>query len=235
MADNKSITGITPTGIPTVTPTKSNDESKGTAAEAKNALGGTGSLGEQDFLTLLVHQLQNQDPLNPMDPKEFAAELAQFTSVEQLIGINQKLDAQANAPGSVGAMAGFLGTEVVLKGDGVDISKGSGPNLMLDIPEGTQSLRVDFTDENGGVAHSINVDAPEAGNKQLFALQGVGVKDGSYGVRVVSVDSTGRFAEITPKITGTVEGFVVEPEPMLLVGGKQVSLAEVVEVYNGGA
>ena len=49
-------------------------------------------LGQQEFLQLLVAQLQNQDPVNPMDGAQFASQLAQFNSVEQLIGVNQGLN-----------------------------------------------------------------------------------------------------------------------------------------------
>ena len=49
-------------------------------------------MGETQFLQLLVSQMQNQDPMNPMDGKDLAAQLAQFSSVEQLMNINTKLD-----------------------------------------------------------------------------------------------------------------------------------------------
>lgn len=239
MADSK-ITGVGAGVTPTppksaVNPTPVNEAPKSTEPEKKNALGGTGNLGEQDFLTLLVNQLQNQDPLDPMDPKEFSAQLAQFSTVEQLISINKKLDDQSGAPGSVGAMAGFLGTEVVLNGDGgIEVSDGNGPNLLVDIPAGTQSARIDLLDDKGVAVSSLNVDAPEAG-RNLYQLRGLNAPDGNYSLRVVTVDSSGRFGELTPKVTGTVEGFVLEPEPKLLIGGKQVGLEEVVEVYNGAA
>jgi len=239
MADNKTVSGlgagVTPTPIPKVTPTGSTTDTKDTkdsVSAGSVGLSGSGTLGEQDFLTLLVNQLQNQDPLNPLDPKEFAGELAQFSQVEQLIAINKKLDSQGTGS-SAATMAGFLGNEVVLNTEGgIEISGGNGPNLLLDIPAGTQSARVDLLDENGAAVGSFNIEAPDAG-KQVFSLNNTGVLDGKYDVRVVGVDASGKFKEISPKVTGTVEGFVLEPEPKLLIGGKQVGLDEVVEVYKG--
>ena len=55
-----------------------------------NAAGGT--MGKDQFVQLLVTEMKNQDPMNPMDGKDLAAQLAQFSSVEQLMNINTKLD-----------------------------------------------------------------------------------------------------------------------------------------------
>jgi flagellar basal-body rod modification protein FlgD len=54
-------------------------------------LGGT-QLNTQDFITILTAQLQYQDPLNPVDPNQFVGEMAQFGSLNELIGIKQDLD-----------------------------------------------------------------------------------------------------------------------------------------------
>ena len=56
-----------------------------------------GDLGKEDFLTLLVAQLQNQDPMNPEDATEFTAQLAQFSSLEQLFNINESMESLASA------------------------------------------------------------------------------------------------------------------------------------------
>lgn len=62
-----------------------------TATEKKDS-SATAAVDFQNFLTLLTAQLRNQDPLNPADSTEFVAQLAQFTSVEQLVNANNKLD-----------------------------------------------------------------------------------------------------------------------------------------------
>jgi flagellar basal-body rod modification protein FlgD len=55
----------------------------------------TGSLHKDDFLHLLVAQLEHQDPLNPLDNAEFVAQLTQFSSLEQLISIRQAVESSA--------------------------------------------------------------------------------------------------------------------------------------------
>ncbi len=70
--------------------TNTNNSSNTDTASLANVAGG--AMGKNEFLKLLVAQMSNQDPLNPMDGKEMAAQLAQFSSVEQLLNINTKLD-----------------------------------------------------------------------------------------------------------------------------------------------
>ncbi|WP_136807890.1 flagellar hook assembly protein FlgD [Desulfosediminicola flagellatus] len=72
-------------------------------------------LGKEDFLTLLVAQLQNQDPLNPDDPTEFTAQLAQFSSLEQLFNLNEGMDGLVQAYDSADRLStlGAIGKEVV--------------------------------------------------------------------------------------------------------------------------
>lgn len=88
-----SVNGITPRYAtdPASSPTPTSNTGNSSSSDAiSNAAGG--SLGKDEFVKLLVTQMQNQDPLNPMDGKDLAAQLAQFSSVEQLMNINTKLD-----------------------------------------------------------------------------------------------------------------------------------------------
>lgn len=193
-----------------------------------------GIASQEEFLTLLIHQLQNQDPLDPMKSEEFAVQLAQFSSLEQLVQINQKLDEGGiggSGAGSVGTMASFLGQQVVLKDPNVQISGGKGPGLSVMVPPGVQDVRVDLVDADGRVVGSKQVGALEAG-KQSIALQDVRVPNGSYEPRVVAVDSSGAFVDLDTKVSGIVEGFVIEPDPALLVNGQQVKLEDIAEVYR---
>jgi flagellar basal-body rod modification protein FlgD len=190
------------------------------------------AIGQQEFLTLLVNQLQNQDPLNPMNSEEFAVQLAQFSQLEQLISINGKLDGGVGGGSSVGDLAGLLGNEVVLNTQQVDVFGGKGPNLLVDAPAGTQSARIDFLDANGQTVGS-HVVSEIADGRNIIKLDGVNVPNGIYDTSVVLVDGAGKFREVSSKVSGTVEGFVLEPEPALLVNGQEISLADVTEVVAG--
>lgn len=188
------------------------------------------SISQDQFLNLLVNQLQNQDPLNPMDNQEFAVQLAQFSQLEQLVQINKNLGANATEGAS---MASYLGNEVAFSDNLVRVNAGSGSNLAVNIPAGTQSLRVDLLDSEGTVVSTMNYEGDVVPGQQVLALQNLNLEDGKYQPRVVSVAGNGRFVNLDAKATGTVSGFVMEPEPMLLVGGEEVAMADVSAVYKG--
>jgi flagellar basal-body rod modification protein FlgD len=86
-----------------------------TAAAAANASATTGDLtsrlGKQDFLTLLVAQMKNQDPLKPNDDQQFIAQLAQFSTLETMQNLDQRLEAISGAQ-MLGEAAGLIGKSV---------------------------------------------------------------------------------------------------------------------------
>ena len=71
-------------GISPTSSTSTSSSASGTSNSLSNVLGGSSALGQQQFLQLLVAQLKNQDPMQPMDNTQFVAELAQFSSLEAL-------------------------------------------------------------------------------------------------------------------------------------------------------
>ena len=102
--------------------------------------------------------------------------------------------------------------------------------MLIDVPAGTQSLRVDFYDkDNKKIGQETAAGVPQPG-KQVFALDGVTVPDGDYDLRVLSVNAAGSFTEIPARQTGIVEGFVLSPKPALLVGGQEIEVENVQEV-----
>ncbi|ETT53668.1 flagellar hook capping FlgD N-terminal domain-containing protein [Paenibacillus sp. FSL P4-0338] len=70
---------------------------------------GTSTLGKDQFLKILITQLQNQDPMQPMEDKEFIAQMAQFSSVEQLMNISTQLTALNQ---SLGSVSGLIGKDI---------------------------------------------------------------------------------------------------------------------------
>jgi flagellar basal-body rod modification protein FlgD len=186
-------------------------------------------IGKNEFLTLLVTQLKNQDPEAPMDSKEFAVQLAQFTQVEKLISIDEKLSAQSDAS-SMGSLAGYLGHQVVLSSKDVAVKGGQGGQLQLELSRDSGGMEVQFINSRGAVVGKKELAQLDAG-KHVVSLDGVTVPDGVYTTRIIARNRFGG-GTFEPKISsvGLVSGFIPGPSPKLIVGGREVNMSEVKEV-----
>jgi len=130
------------------------------AAFSANSSPGSTSLGQQEFLQLLVTQLQNQDPLSPLDSAEYAAQLAQFSSVEQLVNINDGMNAmvqsqQLMSNGLNNTMAASLaGKTVSALSDRVHIEAGNAADINFRLNGIASNVDVKILDANGNVVRS---------------------------------------------------------------------------------
>ncbi|KQQ96168.1 flagellar hook assembly protein FlgD [Massilia sp. Leaf139] len=106
------------------------------SAAGTNPAGQSSNIGIQDFLKILTTQLNNQDPLKPMDNQDFVAQIAQFATLEQSRQLNSKLESMLSLQGSTQSV-GLLGKKVdvefngsVLSGDVTALSLASGQPVM---------------------------------------------------------------------------------------------------------
>lgn len=191
-------------------------------------------LGREDFLRMLIAQLENQDPLNPQDAAEFSAQLAQFSSLEQLIGMRASVEDLAAAQGSSTALAaaGLIGRHVLAETTDFEIpAAGDAPAMYLDVPEGAEVLGIDVVDRNGRVV--ARADSPGgigAGRHQIPLQQfSPALPPGIYSVRVQQAAGEGPLATalFEARVTGaSVSGTV----PVLMLGEAVVPLSGVWEV-----
>ncbi len=123
-------------------------------------------LGKEDFLNLLVAQLRNQDPLNPSDPTEFTAQLAQFTSVEQLYNINDNLKAVDALSGEFGRMSALsLIDRSVVVNDNAFRMEGDGANLGFDFADPVESVTLYIRTEDGQSVAQLAVPGSVSGEQ----------------------------------------------------------------------
>jgi flagellar basal-body rod modification protein FlgD len=183
-------------------------------------------MGKNEFLTLLVTQLKNQDPESPMDSKEFAVQLAQFTQVEKLISIDQRLSSQASATNS---MAGYLGQRVLLDSETVQVKNRDGGSLLVDLPQAAGAVTIQLLDKDGKVVGEKPAGALGAG-KHSVALTNLNVSEGQYSYKVKAVSRSGAEINARTAISGIVTGFIPGATPKLIVGGREVLMGDVKEV-----
>ena len=168
-------------------------------------------MGKQDFLTLLVAQLKNQDPLNPDNPTEFTAQLAQFSSLEQLTNLNTSMGDMVSATNNSTKISalGMIGKEVTFTGS--SFTYDSAPvqlGYTLDGPASQVQLLIQ--DSNGQPVQTLNGTDLTKGNHILSwngqNQNGTAMPAGTYKVIIQAkgVDSTGVAASpfIKSEVTG---------------------------------
>ena len=200
------------------------------------------AMGKDEFLQLLVAQLRNQDPMNPSNPEEFAAQLAQFTSVEQLININDTLAAQAVANQSMAAALnqtsamGALGHDVLAVGNRIETGPDADTRVVLGVGAGGGDATLTLRDEAGDIVATLDLGDVPAGRSEFTLSDFDAVQDlpdGTYTfeVTVVGGDNVGVEAETFTRMR--VDGVRYGPMgPVLLSGDVEIPLSDVVEIVT---
>ena len=130
-------------------------------------------LGKNEFLELLVAQLNNQDPLAPQENGEFIAQLAQFSTVEGIEKMNSSIEAMASSFQSSQALqaSSLVGRTVVIPTDQAMIDPQGGFTGQLALPQASGAVLVNVYDEAGSMVSTINLGAQEGGIHE-FAWDG---------------------------------------------------------------
>jgi flagellar basal-body rod modification protein FlgD len=197
-----------------------------------------GAMGKDEFLQLLVAQLKNQDPLNPMNAEDFAAQLAQFSSVEQLIQINDTLAAQEEMNAAMmevmnaSSALGIIGKDVLAAGERIQITG-----------DGTETVTVGVGGEGGeGVLTILDDKGNEVGRRELGHLgpgrqditlgdAASGLEPGTYSYKVEVTDQAGEPVEVQTLAEVHIDGVRYGPGgPVLISGDLEIPLSDVVEV-----
>ena len=193
-------------------------------------------LGRNQFLTLLVAQMQYQDPLNPMESQDFTAQLAQFSSLEQLYGVN---DALANIEGSlssqenenaldyIGKVVKTLDNTLTVAGDTVDsasyyIAEPGDITITVYDTNGLEVCEIDAGWQAAG-EHGVDWDGCDQ--------NGTPVADGLYAFGISAVNSAGEEMSGESYHSGEVSGVTyADGEAYLMVGERLVSPERVIEI-----
>jgi len=197
------------------------------------------ALGKDDFLKLLVTQMKNQDPLNPMDGTEYTAQLAQFSSLEALQNIDAEIQqlktTQAAANNS--RAADYLGKTVTAVGDSFDLSSGTVSNLRYRLDNAAAETYVKVYNGAGQYVTSIDSGARAAG-EHLFTWdgldsQGVAAPDGAYFIEVMAVDGNGNPVATETVFSGqATEINFRDDTAYILVGGREVTLEDIRKISS---
>lgn len=194
------------------------------------------ALGKEDFLKLLVTQLQNQDPLNPNDPTEFTAQLAQFSSLEQQFSTNEYLKKMATPSGDTERISalGMIGKSVSVQSDVLKVgANGASLGYQLDGP--AASARVQILDQKDRVVALLQGAGLTPGNHYLSwdgkGLNGQPLAPGQYKMALEALDADGKSLGGSTLAVGRVMGVDLDSTGSVLVTGTgKYSLRDVVSV-----
>ena len=140
-------------------------------------------LGKDDFLNLLITQLQNQDPLNPTDSTEFTAQLAQFSSLEQLSNVNDNLEQLQDFQASINNSQAvtLIGKEITAKGNFLSLTADKQVGCDFSLEENAAVVVVSIYDSTGEFVKSFQSENLKAGEHELVAIYtGMGPKGRDY-------------------------------------------------------
>jgi flagellar basal-body rod modification protein FlgD len=194
-------------------------------------------MGKDDFLNLLITQLQNQDPLNPTDSTEFTAQLAQFSSLEQLNNVNTNLEQMQNFQASANnsQAVSLLGKEITTNGNFLQLADGGPVGFDLSLSGDAATLVASVYDSAGGFVKSFESQNIGAGQHTLFwdgtDRDGNPAVDGSYTFEILAADADGHDIKTETFFTGTVDKVTFENNtPFLISGEQKIAVGDVIKV-----
>jgi flagellar basal-body rod modification protein FlgD len=160
------------------------------------------------FLNLLVTQLKNQDPLDPMDATEFTSQLVQFASVEQQIYQNSNLEKLLDAThaGQVSNLAGFLGKTVEGTSDKLNLDGGSA-TFSYELMDKAKSNTILITDASGKSVFSFKGELQQDRYEYTWDgkdKSGNQLPDGVYTINVAAKDEAGKTVDYKTTVYGRV-------------------------------
>ena len=209
-----------------------------TSTPAKTTPDKTGprQLGQDDFLTLLVTQLKNQDPLKPTDNTEFVSQLAQFSQLEQTAKqaslLQKSLDAQAATLQFT--LLPMVGRKITIEQPLVQL--GTGPaSISYELEKTAAKVKITIMDEQNHVIRTLDAPSTQAGlNRVLWDGKddkGAVVPPGVYQYKISATDPQGAAVEAQGRAQLAVTGVrMVDGRPHLAVGTATVDPSAIIEV-----
>ncbi len=205
------------------------------------ATGSMKELGKEDFLRLFVTKLRHQDPINPMQDEAFIAQLAEFSSLEQLTTLNENFESSIrwdvinNQTINNSVAAQLIGNEVVANLSELRLTEENAPKLSFELSEFAAGVELEIVDASGETIRTIKEsDLPSGRNNVVWDGKdddGERAPEGSYTVKITATNADGDTFTPSLSITGIVTGVVYRGGiAFLKLDGTEVALGDVEEI-----
>ncbi|MGN6117324.1 MAG: flagellar hook assembly protein FlgD [Nitrobacter sp.] len=191
----------------------------------------------QTFLTLLTTQLQNQNPLDPLDTNQFTQQLVQFAGVEQQLKTNDQLSSLVSLQQTTQATQAldFVGKNAVVDGSTATMTNASA-TWQLSVPTAsTVNINIASSTGQNVFTGSYGVNA---GDNQVFSWNGLGNDgtqwpDGKYTLTATAADSSGNPVTVSTQIQGQVSSVdLTQSPPLLSIGGQTYTISQIKSIVN---
>ncbi|UOD33804.1 flagellar hook assembly protein FlgD [Deferribacteraceae bacterium V6Fe1] len=199
-------------------------------------------LNKDDFLNLMVTQLKNQDPLNPLDNNEFISQTTQFSSLEQLINIGESIKelAESQTNGSMNnnlySASNFIGKEVKYFSDTINLND-DGTLIGYELDDIPASLSLKIIDENGNAVADIVPSSTSYGMNEInwdgLNASGDKLPNGKYKVVIDALDASGSQIHYRTYTSGIASGVsMLNGNLKFSVDSNEVSSDSIFAVYE---
>jgi flagellar basal-body rod modification protein FlgD len=208
-------------------------------AQQKNGLNGTQKLADDfdAFLSLLVTQLQNQDPLEPMKSQEFTNQLVQFSGVEQQLATNDKLDSLLDLQNGsrAGSAVNYIGHEIEAEGNQLSLQDGSA-SFAYELNDNAAGAVIQIANGEGNVVRTLEAETTAGRHEMTWdGTDGDGnaLPDGAYTMNLLAVDAENKTVQSTTSVFGRVTGVETSGDGVLLnIGDIGVDLSQVQAIHE---
>ncbi|HJL43402.1 MAG TPA: flagellar hook assembly protein FlgD [Myxococcales bacterium LLY-WYZ-16_1] len=192
-------------------------------------------LGQNQFLELMLVQMQNQSPLDPMNSEQFLGQLAQFSTIEQLTSVNAGI--QDLAVGQAGIVAGqtvsMIGHHVVYDGADTQLVDGKG-TIRYQLGAPASSVLVRVKNEDGVTVRTYELEQKKAGEHSFRwngSEDGSSLPDGTYTFEVEALNAEGNPVTVETFSSGRVEGVTYKNGiPELIIGTSRREPSQVIRI-----
>jgi flagellar basal-body rod modification protein FlgD len=217
------------------------------ATKASNTDSGTSSssaLGKDDFLQLMITKLQHQDPLNPTSDEDFIAQLAQFSSLEQLSNISDAIQSsnqwdylQMQSLNNV-MSSNLIGQDVTADFSGVYFDGDNSPEISYTLAQNASKVSFEIRDSSGNLVRTLTDKDVNSGTASIAwdgkDSNGNKVDKGYYTVTATAQDEDGNSFTPSLELEGEVTGVTYrDGSAYLVVNGTEIALGDITKIAPG--
>ncbi|MCL6582443.1 MAG: flagellar hook capping protein [bacterium] len=195
------------------------------------------SLNKDDFLKLLLAQIQHQDPLNPLNNTDFLAQLSQFSQLEQIYNLNQSFQTLAATQNSIrdSLLANLLGKTARVEASEIYLDHQNSINLSYELIDWADKVTINIYDPDGHLVRTIETSNQDSGMQKIVwdgtDNKGVRLPVGKYTVEITAY-SQGESSWLTPYLIDQVKEVIFSQggDPLLLVADQAVPISSLVQI-----